>query len=149
MEADQGPRGQGHRQLMMPVRKKTRRRRKVLPTAEMEQEEQTWPSKVWPPAAQEQKKPEWTGPGYGPRKSMEVVLTKEVDSKKGEVVIVTDVGTGRQTIKMRFGADARSDKEKQAAKNASKQGADGWKREDLIGPGQEPTPTPRGKDQEH
>ena len=83
---------------------------------------------------------------------MEVVLTKEVDSKKGEVVMVTDVATGRQTIKLRFGADARSDKEKQVAINASKQGADGWKREDLIGLGQEgqpePIQTPRGKDQE-
>ena len=81
--------------LMMPVRKKTRRRSKVLPTAEMEKEEQTGQSKVWPPAAQEQNKPEWTGPEYGPSKSMEVVLTMEVDGNKREVVIVTNVTTGR------------------------------------------------------
>ena len=132
--------------LMMPVRKRTRRRSKVWPTEEMEKEEQTWQNKIWPPAAQEKKKPEWTGPS----KSMEVVLSKQVDGKKREVVMVTDVVTGKQTIKMRFGADGRSEKEKQGAMNVSKGGADVSEREDLRGPAQEgqsePTQTPGGQD---
>ena len=78
-------------------------------------------------------------------------MSKQVDGKKREVVMVTDVTTGKQTIKMRFGADGRSDKEKQVAMNVSKGGADGWEREDLREPGQEgqsePTQTPGGKDQ--
>ena len=81
---------------------------------------------------------------------MEVVLSKEVDGKKREVVMVTDVVTGKQTIKMRFGADGRSEKEKQGAMNVSKGGADVWEREDLRGPAQEgqsePTQTPGGQD---
>ena len=143
----QVPEDGGSGLLMMPVCKRTGRRSKVWPTAEMEKEEQTWQSKIWPPATQEKKKPEWTGPS----KSMEVVLSKQVDGKKREVVMGTDVTTGKQTIKMRFGADGRSDKEKQVAMNVSKGGADGWEREDLREPGQEgqsePTQTPGGKDQ--
>ena len=82
--------------LMMPVRRRMRRRSKDYLAEEMEQEEQTWQSKVWPPAAQEKKAPEWTGPGYGLNKSMEVVLgglRKEVNAKKREVVMVMDALT--------------------------------------------------------
>ena len=106
--------------LMMPVRKRTPRRSKVLATKGMEKEEQTWQIKIRPPGEQEKMKPEWTGPS----KSMEVVLSKEVDGKKKEVVMVTDVQTGRKTIEMRFSADGKSQKEKQGAMNVSKEGAD-------------------------
>ena len=78
-------------------------------------------------------------------------MSKQVDGKKREEVMVTDVTTGKQTIKMHFGTDGRSDKEKQVAMNVSKGGADGWEREDLRGPEQEgqsePTQTPGGNDQ--
>ena len=82
--------------LMMPVRRRMHRRIKDYPAEEMEQEDQTWQSKVWPPAAQKKKAPEWTGPGYGLNKSMEVVLgglRKEVNAKKKEVVMVMDALT--------------------------------------------------------
>ena len=132
--------------LMMAVRKRTHRRSKVWPTEEMEKQEQTWQRKIWPPAEQEKKKPEWTGPS----KSMEVVLSKEVDGKKREVVMVTDVATGKQTIKMRFGPHGRSEKEKQGAMNVSKEGAEVWEREDLRRPAQEgqsePNQTTGGQD---
>ena len=78
MRQVQVPEDGGSGLLMMPVCKRTGRRSKVWPTAEMEKEEQTWQSKIWPPAAQEKKKPEWTGPS----KSMEVVLSKQVDGKR-------------------------------------------------------------------
>ena len=141
--------------LMMPVRRRMRRRSKVYPTEEMEQEEQTLQSKVWPPAAQENKAPEWTEPGYEPNKSMEVVLgglSKEVNGKNRELVMVTDVATCRQTNKMRFSTDTGSEKEKLAAMYAQRQSTDVWEREDLAGPGQEeqsePALTSKGKDQE-
>ena len=118
-----------------------------------EQEWQTWQSSVWPPAAPETKTQEWAGPGYGSSKSMEVVLggvTKEVDGKKREVVMVTDVTTGRQTIKMRFKPGEQAEKYKLAAMNAQRQKADVWQREDLAERGQEEqselTPAPKGKE---
>ena len=80
--------------------------------------EQEWQSSVWPPVAPEKKTQEWTGPGYGPSKSMEVVLggvTKEVDGKKREVVMITDVATGRQTIKNRFKPGEPAEKDRLAA----------------------------------
>ena len=74
-----------------------------------------------PPAAPERKTQEWTGPEYGPSKSIELVLggvTKEVNSKKREVVMITDVATGRQTIKMRLKSGEQTEKERLAAMNA-------------------------------
>ena len=71
---------------------------------------------------------------------MEVVLggvTKEVVGKKQEVVMITDVATGRQTIKMGFKPGEQEEKERLAAMNAQRQKADVWQREDLVEPGQE------------
>ena len=77
-------------------------------------------------------------------------VTKEVDGKKREVVMVTDVTTGHQTIKMRFKPREQAEKEKLAAMNAQRQKADVWQREDLAEPRQEeqsePAPAPKGKD---
>ena len=82
---------------------------------------------------------------------MEVVLSSPGQGRKREVVMVTDVVTGKQSIKMRI-ADGRSEKEKQVVMNVSG-GADGWEKEDLHGPGPEgqpePAPTPGGKDKAH
>ena len=84
---------------------------------------------------------------------MEVVLggvIKEVNGKKREVVIITDVATGRQMIKMRFKPGEKAEKERLAAMNAQRQKTDVWEREDLEEPGQEGQPepplTPKGKD---
>ena len=67
---------------MIPVRRRMRSRSRVNHAEEWEQE---WQSSVWLAAAPEKKTQEWTGPGYGPSKSMEVVLggvTKEVNGKR-------------------------------------------------------------------
>ena len=116
--------------LMMPVRRRMRSRSRVDLPNDSEQEcqppvrERTWQSSVWPAAALVTKAQEWAGPGYGPSKSMEVVLggvTKEVNGKKREVVMITDVTTGRQTIKMRFKPGEKAEKERLAAMNAQRQ----------------------------
>ena len=57
--------------LLMPVRRRMRSRSRV---DLQEGREPEWQSSVWPPAAPEKGAQEWTGPGYGPLKSMEVVL---------------------------------------------------------------------------
>ena len=85
----------------------------------------------------------------GPSKSMEVVLSSPGQGRKREVVMVTDVVTGRQTIKMRI-ADGRSEKEKRVSRNVCGE-ADGWEEEDLqaeTGAGEqaETAQTPEGKD---
>ena len=70
--------------LLMPVRRRMRRRSRV---DLQEGREPEWQSLVWPPAAPEIRPHEWTGPGYGPSKSMEVVLggvTKEVNGRRGK-----------------------------------------------------------------
>ena len=77
--------------LMMPVRRRMRSRSRVdLPNGR-EQEgqtsgrERTWQSAVWLAAAPVTKAQEWAGPGYGPSKSMEVVLggvTKEESKQR-------------------------------------------------------------------
>ena len=64
-------------------------------------------------------------------------MSKEVNGKKREVVMVTDVATGRRTIKMRFSDDTEAEKERLAAMNYQRQGTYVWEREDLAGPGQE------------
>ena len=104
--------------LLMPVRRRTRSRSRVDLQDGREPE---WQSLVWPPAAPEKKAQKWTGPGYGPSKSMEVVLggvTKEVNGKKHKVVMITNVATGRQTIKMRFKPGEKAEKERLAPMNA-------------------------------
>ena len=77
-------------------------------------------------------------------------MTKEVNGKKREVVMITDVATGRQTIKMRFKPGEKAEKERLAAMSAQRQKTGVWEREDLAEPGQEgqpePPPTPKGKD---
>ena len=52
--------------------------------------------------------------GVWPSKTMEVVLSSTGQGRKREVVMVRDVVTGRQTIRMRI-ADGRSKKEKQVS----------------------------------
>ena len=66
-------------------------------------------------------------------------MTKEVNGKKREVVMITDVATGRQTIKMRFKPGEKAEKERLVAMNAQRQkkNPDVWEREDLAEPGQE------------
>ena len=77
-------------------------------------------------------------------------MSKQLDGKEREEVMMKGVITSKQTIKIRFSADARSDKKKQVAMNVSKGGADGWEREELLGPRQErqsePTQSPEKKD---
>ena len=67
--------------------------------------------------------------GMGPPKSMKVALggvTKEVDRKKREVVMIMNVATGLQIIKMRFKRGEQAEKERLAAMNAHRQKADVW-----------------------
>ena len=80
--------------IVMPVLMRTRR-----------------PSKVWP-LEEEQS---FTS-GVGQSKTMDVVLSSPGQGRKREVVMVTDVVTGRQTIIMRV-ADGRSEKERQVGRN--------------------------------
>ena len=71
----------------------------------------TWkPSKVWP--LEEEQGP---GAGAGPSKSMEVVVSSP-KPKTQEVVMVIEIETGRQAIRMRV-ADGRSEREKQVGRN--------------------------------
>ena len=85
---------------------------------------------------------------------MKVVLggvTKEVNGKKREVFMITNVTTRRQTIKMRFKPEEKAEKERLAAMNAQRQKTDIWERKkNLAELGQEgqpePPPTPKGKD---
>ena len=127
MEAGPIPDQGGTGLLVMPVRRRTRRRSKVWPLEEKEKVDTT---------------------KAGPSKSMEVVLSSPGQGRKREVVMVTDVVTRRQSIKMRI-ADGRSGKEKHVSPNVSG-GADGWEKEDLHetgAEGQAETPqTPRSKD---
>ena len=112
--------------MMMPVRRDLRSRSRVDLQNGREQE---WQSCVWPTVAPEKKTQEWTGPGYGPSKSMKVALggvTKEVDRKKREVVMIMNVATGLQIIKMRFKRGEQAEKERLAAMNAHRQKADVW-----------------------
>ena len=56
-------------------------------------------------------------------------MTKEMNDKKRKVVMITDVATGRQTIKMRFKPGEKAEKERLAAMNAQRQKRDVWERE--------------------
>ena len=79
-------------------------------------------------------------------------MTKEVNGRKRDVVMDTDVTTGRQTIKMRFSKGVEALKERLLVTNGQRPRTDVWEREDLAGPGHEgqskPAPTPKGKDKE-
>ena len=80
--------------FMMPVRRCMRTRSRVdLPNGS-EQEcqpsgrERTWQRAAWLAAEPVTKAQEWAGPGYGPSKSLEVVLggvTKEVDGRSARL----------------------------------------------------------------
>ena len=69
------------------------------------------PSKVWT-LAEEQS---FTA-GVGLIKTMEVVLSSPGQGRKSKVVVITDVVTGRQTIRMRV-AGSRSEKARQGVRN--------------------------------
>ena len=69
-------------------------------------------SKVW---LLEEEEKRFTG-GVGPIKTMEVVLSSPGQRRKMEVVMVTDMDTSRQTIRMRI-VDGRSEKKKQVSRN--------------------------------
>ena len=78
-------------------------------------------------------------------------MTKEVNGKKREVVMITDVATGRQTIKMRFKPGEKAEKERLVAMNAQRQKKQTFGRERTLRSrdrrGQpEPPPTLKGKD---
>ena len=75
-------------------------------------------------------------------------MTKEVNGKKREVVMITDVATGRQTIKMRFKPGEKAEKERLVAMNAQRQpsGRERTLRSRDRRGQPEPPPTLKGKD---